>query len=259
MARMWCRDAKDYMEELTRLRKERPGIGESPTSNSSNSTDGSYRGAAHWTRIVKRLGLTNFGRTEDDKLDNDTDGVTDIRNLDHASEPSSPHAVKSESEEASVGTPRTFTTVQTIAQRQQLQNGATPKPMDEYSHPLIPGPYTPSYPAANIYSQQFGPPTNGVQTYPVPVPYHPTESKERDSLSYAMHNPNMAPIPPPQVGPFNHPIPNHQDGSQTDWNQAEQCYAFAAGNGNMVYSFENGNMMESHGYLNPYPNYGGGT
>jgi hypothetical protein len=248
MARMWCRDAKDYMEELDRLKKEQDRIrkeqrtGESPSSNSSGSTDGNYKGAEHWARIGKRLGLTDFGRTEDDTLNNDTHSVTDIRHLDHASEPSSPQAMKSESEEANVGTPSSFTSINRLA-----QNGATPKAMEGQ---METGPYPQSY-QNNAYGQTFAAPTNGANGYPPPALYHHSESKERDTLAQSMYNPNMTTVMQPHMNTYN----TGSYHGPTDWAQGQSATWFGVGNSQEMMHI----MGEPPVYDISYPTFGNGT
>ena len=249
MARIWCRDAKHYMEELDRLRKEHTGS--SPSSNDSSSTNGNYHGAVHWARLDKRLGLTGFGRTEDDALDNDSHGVTDIRYLEHRSEPSSPHAVKSESEDANAGTPisSSFTSVNAP---KQSQNGVTPKPIDAHADTHGSSQYPQSYPA-QVYGQTYGASSwNGTPAYQ-PNTYQPTESKERDTLGPSMYPPEMAPVSHSHMTSYN-PTPS-QFTFPVGWGQDQSANGFGSGNDDV---FSNPPIEYMSGFDNSYPNVGNG-
>jgi hypothetical protein len=256
MARMWCRDSKDYVEDLERLRKERHGTGESPVSHNSNSTEGSNTGLSHWERIEKRM--KEFFRTKDDDLDADDHSVTDLRHMDHASEPNSPHSVKSEHEDA-VDTPLSASRAPAsfvAINGNGPQNGGTPKATDRQISTPAPGQYPQTYQNGS-YDPQFGLSPKGAQVFPPPTAYHPIESKERDTLNHPVYKYPLAADVPPPISQYTdeeaQPQPCHDYGTRVDWHNDYYMVSFAAGNdeNNVELTWN-----ASHGFHDNYINAG---
>ncbi|KAF2680021.1 hypothetical protein K458DRAFT_110179 [Lentithecium fluviatile CBS 122367] len=255
MSRFWLQSCSGYLRGLDKLQKEQSRTGGSPESNGSNSTADNHTDLLHWAKIEKELKEFQTLKDENNDVEDDQNSI-DLR-IHDASGPNSPDAVKVEKEERDETTPESapppphtsFTTINGNGSR----GGGAPKVMDGPPTPAVTS-YPQHYHNGGVHAHAFHSPSNGL---PPPAAYHPTESKERDSLHQQMYNHNINGADPPPMPHFP-PVPGdpHVGGAPffpIGWQQPYFGAGFASGN-----DTENAMLPFSaaHGFAHNYENAG---
>jgi hypothetical protein len=240
MAHMWVRDANRYMNELYDLRKEHRGSDSSPESNNDSSSGGSNSGVARlpWVKVQRML--TDFGHTEDENMDGDTQIPTGIRFPDRASEPSSPPSVKieptppkSEGEQANIGTPGFTALNHTRVTNGNAVNETPPKPTGGHAGVLASTDFQSTYPNTQ-YDMPYQAQSNGSQSYPTQNMYPHVQSQERAVMGPSTYNQqpqhmNTVPVPQPPMGAY-HAVPAPAQYPFRDFENAHFTTNFSSGN-----------------------------
>jgi hypothetical protein len=246
MALMWCRDSSEYLDKLKELKRLRLGTGESPISNSSNSTEGSNDGLLHWQSIEKKM--KEFHDTKDDDLGADADHpVADLqRLLEHAKEPTSPEDIKSEKEESVRGPPSPvlpgpagFTSVN------RNSSVVSPKPMNGHTTTYASEQYPQTHQAGIHHNVRTL--SNGPTIYEPTVAYYPTlPPKGHESLTQEDYN-YMPTATTPLDPPYN-PSADPSFYAFAAWNSDHSLTSFSTGNDTGL----NDSIIQSYGPSQDY-------